>query len=47
MVHWTEAKYVRKPKGFPPGKVLIEREREFLVSTREGGLSTLTVEDSD
>ena len=47
VVHWTEAKYVRKPKGFPPGKVLIEREREFLVSTREGGLSTLTVEDSD
>ncbi len=47
VVHWTEAKYVRKPKGFPPGKVLIEREREFLVSTREGGLSNLTVEDSD
>ena len=41
VVHWTEAKNVRKPKGFPPGKVLIDRHREHLVKTREDGISAL------
>lgn len=27
----TQRKYVRKPKGFPPGKVLIEREKNIRV----------------
>ncbi|MBN2384067.1 NFACT family protein [bacterium] len=27
----TQKKYVRKPKGFPPGKVLIEREKNIRV----------------
>ncbi len=40
-VHWTEAKYVRKPKGLPPGKVLIDRHREYLVAPREDGISAL------
>ncbi|MFQ5654269.1 MAG: NFACT RNA binding domain-containing protein [Planctomycetota bacterium] len=34
VVHWTEAKHVRKPKGYPPGKVALEREREHRVSYR-------------
>ncbi|MEE2857424.1 MAG: NFACT family protein [Planctomycetota bacterium] len=46
-VHWTEAKHVRKPKGFPPGKVLIEREREFMVSAREEGLSSLIPQEPE
>lgn len=40
-VHWTEAKYVRKPKGLAPGKVLIDRHREHLVTPREDGISAL------
>ena len=43
IVHWTEAKYVRKPKGFAPGKVLIDRHREHLVTPREDGISALLV----
>jgi predicted ribosome quality control (RQC) complex YloA/Tae2 family protein len=46
-VHWTEAKYVRKPKGFSPGKVLIEREREFRVTAREDGLSSLIPQEPE
>ena len=41
IVHWTEAKNVRKPKGLPPGKVLIDRHREHLVMTREDGMNAL------
>lgn len=44
IVHWTEAKNVRKPKGFPPGKVLIDRHREHLVKPREDGISALLPE---
>ena len=40
-VHWTESKFVRKPKGLPPGKVLIDREREHWVTPREEGLAPL------
>jgi len=46
-VHWTEAKHVRKPKGFSPGKVLIEREREFRVTAREDGLSSLIPQEPE
>lgn len=45
-VHWTESKFVRKPKGLPPGKVLIDREREHWVSPREDGLKALQVTQS-
>ncbi|OGC90988.1 MAG: hypothetical protein A2W25_07880 [candidate division Zixibacteria bacterium RBG_16_53_22] len=30
-VIYTQAKYVRKPRNFPPGKVLVEREKQLLV----------------
>ena len=30
-VAYTQVKYVRKPRKFPPGKVLIEREKELMV----------------
>lgn len=46
-VHWTEAKNVRKPKGLPPGKVLIQREREYRITPREDGLLSVTVLDPD
>ena len=46
-VHWTEAKYVRKPKGLPPGKVFIDREREHWVSPRDEGLAGLQAESQD
>ena len=45
IVHWTEAKNVRKPKGLPPGKVRIHREREYLVTPREDGLSSVSIPD--
>ncbi|MCA8962293.1 MAG: DUF814 domain-containing protein [Planctomycetes bacterium] len=40
-VHFTQAKYVRKPKGLPPGKVLISREKEFLVEYRPERLESI------
>jgi len=46
-VHWTESRYVRKPKGLPPGKVLIDREREHWVTPREEGLAHLSADDGD
>ena len=46
-VHWTESKFVRKPKGLPPGKVLIDREREHWVTPRENGLATLRNPEDD
>jgi len=30
-VAYTQARYVRKPKKFPPGKVLVEREKQLMV----------------
>ena len=30
-IAYTQAKYVRKPKGFPPGQVLIEKEKQLMV----------------
>jgi len=30
-VIYTQAKYVRKPRKFPPGKVLVEREKQLMV----------------
>ncbi|MEM7262243.1 MAG: NFACT family protein [Planctomycetota bacterium] len=44
-VHYTYAKYVRKPKGMPPGKVLISREREFWVEYRPELLERIVVEE--
>lgn len=46
-VHWTESKFVRKPKGLPPGKVLIDREREHWVTPRENGLVNLRDQAED
>lgn len=43
-VHWTEAKWVRKPKGAPPGKVEIAREREYRVRYQPELLAKLVVE---
>ena len=40
-VHWTEAKNVRKPKGLPPGKVLVDRHREHIVMPRDDGIDAL------
>jgi predicted ribosome quality control (RQC) complex YloA/Tae2 family protein len=34
-VVYTQAKYVRKPKKFPPGKVLVEREKQLMVKPKE------------
>ena len=31
-VAYTQVKFVRKPKNFPPGKVLVEKERQLMVS---------------
>jgi len=30
-VLYTQVKYVRKPRKFPPGKVLVEREKQLMV----------------
>ncbi len=43
-VHYTAAKYVRKAKGLPPGKVLISREREYLVEYRPELLERIVVD---
>lgn len=32
VVHYTECKYVRKPKGLPPGKVLYSRQKTLIVA---------------
>ncbi|MCI0650513.1 MAG: NFACT RNA binding domain-containing protein [Planctomycetes bacterium] len=42
-VHWTEVKFVRKPRGASPGKVSIAREREFLVRYRPELLAALSI----
>lgn len=46
-VHWTESKFVRKPKGLPPGKVLIDREREHWVTPRDDGMAALRHPEDD
>jgi predicted ribosome quality control (RQC) complex YloA/Tae2 family protein len=37
-VAYTQVKYVRKPRKFPPGKVLVERERELMVKPADPDL---------
>ncbi len=34
-VIYTQRKYVRKPKGFPPGKVLVEKEKVIMVKPHD------------
>lgn len=34
-VIYTKVKYVRKPKKFPPGKVIVEREKQLMVRPAE------------
>lgn len=34
-VIYTQVKYVRKPKKFPPGKVIVEREKQLMVRPAE------------
>lgn len=45
MVHWCPTKYIRKPKGLPPGKVLLDRPREFLVRYQPELLEKLTISE--
>lgn len=45
MVHWCPRKYIRKPKGLPPGKVLVDRPREFLVAYQPELLARLSLGD--
>jgi len=40
-VAWTRVKHVRKPKGLPPGKVLITQERVLFVETDRSTLDVL------
>lgn len=40
-VQVTKKKFLRKPKGFPPGKVLIEREKNFRVTLEEDRIKQL------
>lgn len=37
-VIYTQVKYVRKPRKFPPGKVLIEREKQLMVKPADPSL---------
>jgi len=46
LVTWTEAKNVRKPKGLPPGKVLVHRTREHRVEFRDGRIGSLAAGDA-
>ena len=47
LVHWTEVKYVRKPKGSAPGKVSISREREYRVRYQPERLADLVLPDEE
>lgn len=47
LVTWTEAKNVRKPKGLPPGKVLVHRTREHRVEFRDGRIGGLAAEEGE
>lgn len=44
LVSWTEARFVSKPRGFPPGKVRVERGREILVDFDSDRIATLAVD---
>lgn len=44
IVHWTEVKHIRKPKGSPPGAVLLGREREHRVPYERETLGRLVVD---
>ncbi|MFN0058207.1 MAG: NFACT RNA binding domain-containing protein [Planctomycetota bacterium] len=46
-VHWTEAKYVRKPRGAPAGLVTLAREREYRVEYRPELLERLVLADEN
>lgn len=45
-VSWTRCKHVRKPKGFPPGRVRVEQEKVLFVEADRGALEALTPVDS-
>ncbi len=36
-VLYTRVKYVRKPRKFPPGKVIVEREKQLMVKPADPG----------
>jgi predicted ribosome quality control (RQC) complex YloA/Tae2 family protein len=40
-VAWTRCKYVRKPKGSPPGSVIVTQEKVLRVRADEGRLQAL------
>ncbi len=40
-VTWTQVKYVKKPRGAPPGTVHVSQEREFWVTHAPGRLESL------
>jgi len=41
-VSWTRCKHVRKPKGFPPGRVAVDQEKVLYVETSRAALEALT-----
>ncbi len=43
-VSWTRAKYIRKPKGFPPGKVMVGQERVLHLRADRAALGVLNGE---
>ena len=45
VVHWTEVKYVTKPRGAPPGTVRLDRNREYRVAYEPEHLPRLVVRD--
>ena len=40
-VAWTRVKEVKKPKGFPPGKVLVGREKVLYLKAKRSELDAL------
>ncbi len=46
-VHWTEVKFVRKPKRAPVGTVLLSRDREYRVPYRPELLEKLVVDPAE
>ena len=40
-VTWTRVKHVKKPRGLPPGKVLVTQERVLYVETDRAALEQL------
>lgn len=41
VIHYTECKYVRKPKGLPPGKVLYSQQKSVIVGVDEARMERL------